>query len=56
MFQPCKPDIENNVCINKTLDSTIEYLGTIPDIYIMENRVRFDLNDFTGKTGIVKES
>jgi hypothetical protein len=42
MLMPCKPDRVKNVCINRTLEESNNYLlsfgkGTIPDLYIMEN-------------------
>ena len=60
MLQPCQPDFVKNVCINRTLEESNNYLlsfgkGTIPDLYIMENVQRFDFTEFKD-IKVIKES
>ena len=38
---PCQEDIENNVCVNRTLEETKEYLGA-PNLMIYYNDQRFN--------------
>ena len=52
---PCIEDLENNVCVGRTLEETKEYIGS-PDILFYHNFERFDVNDFNRDTKIVKES
>ena len=35
MMLPCDPDPERGICLNNTLQKTLDYLGNIPDIYIL---------------------
>lgn len=37
IFNPCIEDLENNVCVNKTFDGLMEYLG-VPELYLLYNR------------------
>ena len=38
MYMACTPDPENNICMdNHTFEETLDYLGPIPDIYILQN-------------------
>ena len=52
---PCIEDLENGVCVNRTLEEMKEYIGS-PDILIYYNFERFDVTDFDRDTKIHKES
>ena len=42
MMLPCDPDPARGICMNNTLEKTLDYLGNIPDIYILQNAQTFD--------------
>ena len=40
-FLPCVEDLENNLCVNRTLEEIKEYLGA-PNFLIYHNHERFN--------------
>lgn len=44
------------ICPKKTLNDTLNYLGSLPELYILHQIKRLDLNDFSSKNGVVTES
>ena len=56
MYMACTPDYINNLCINRTKEETLNYLGNIPDIYVMQNVKRFDSRSYDKKAKIIEES
>ena len=55
LLLPCIEDLENGVCVNRTLEEIKEYIGS-PDVLIYYNFERFDVTDFDRDTKIHKES
>ena len=56
MYMACTPDYVNNLCINRTKEETLAYLGNIPDIYVLHNVKRFDQQVFESTGKILEES
>ena len=52
---PCLEDIENNLCVDRSLEETKDYIGS-PDLIIYYNEQRFDTFEFNHDKKIVKES
>ena len=52
---PCIEDLENGVCVGRTLEEIKEYIGS-PDVLLYYNFERFDVTDFNRDTKIHKES
>ena len=52
---PCKEDIKNNICVNRTLEETKAYLGA-PNLMLYYNEQRFNQFEFDPNLLIKKES
>ena len=51
---PCVEDLENGLCINRTLEETKAFLGT-PKLMVYTNSVRFDSTKY-GEDKYIRES
>jgi hypothetical protein len=56
MYFPCSENLTATNCANKTFNDTLNYLGSLPEFYILHNIKRFDLNDFSSQSTVITES